>query len=80
MVTLPWAKARVGAVAAQSFVKVEYGPEGLLRMENGQSAQEALNGLISEDSGESVRQVAMIDVKAMMQHIELESVAMQLDI
>ena len=59
---LPWAKARVGAVATQSFVKVEYGPEGLLRMENGQSAQEALNGLISEDSGESVRQVAMIDV------------------
>ena len=31
-------------------------------MENGQSAQEALNGLISEGSGESVRQVAMIDV------------------
>ena len=60
---VPWAKARVGAVAIQSFVKVEYGPEGLLRMENGQSAQEALNGLlISEDSGESVRQVAMIDV------------------
>ena len=59
---VPWAKARVGAVATQSFVKVEYGPEGLLRMENGQSAQEALNGLISEDSGESVRQVAMIDV------------------
>ena len=59
---VPWAKAGVGAVATQSFVKVEYGPEGLLRMENGQSAQEALNGLISEDSGESVRQVAMIDV------------------
>ena len=59
---LPWAKARVGVLATQSFVKVEYGPEGLLRMENGQSAQEALNGLISEDSGESVRQVAMIDV------------------
>ena len=59
---VPWAKAGVGAIATQSFVKVEYGPEGLLRMENGQSAQEALNGLISEDSGESVRQVAMIDV------------------
>ena len=59
---VPWAKAGVGAVATKSFVKVEYGPEGLLRMENGQSAQEALNGLISEDSGESVRQVAMIDV------------------
>ena len=60
---LPWAKVRVGAVATQLFVKVENGPKGLLRMENGQSTQEALNGLlISEDSGESVRQVAMIDV------------------
>ena len=59
---MPWAKVRVGAVATQLFVKVENGPKGLLRMENGQSAQEALNGLISEDSGESVRQVAMIDV------------------
>jgi len=59
---VPWAKAGVGAVATQSFVKVEYGPEGLLRMENGESAEEALSGLISEDSSESVRQVAMIDV------------------
>ena len=59
---VPWAKAGVGAVATQSFVKVEYGPEGLLRMENGESAGEALSGLISEDSSESVRQVAMIDV------------------
>ena len=59
---VPWAKAGVGAVATQSFVKVEYGPEGLLRMENGKSAEEALSGLISEDSSESVRQVAMIDV------------------
>ena len=59
---VPWAKAGVGAVATQSFVKVEYGPEGLLRMENGESAEEALSGLISEDSSESIRQVAMIDV------------------
>jgi len=26
---VPWAKAGVGAVATQSFVKVDYGPEGL---------------------------------------------------
>ncbi len=59
---VPWAKAGVGAVATQSFVKVEYGPEGLKRMENGQSAEEALEGLIAEDKGEAVRQVAMIDI------------------
>ena len=59
---VPWAKAGVGAVATQSFVKVEYGPDGLLLMENGKTAQEALNDLISQDDGESVRQVSMIDV------------------
>jgi uncharacterized Ntn-hydrolase superfamily protein len=60
---VPWAKAGVGAVATQSFVKVDYGPEGLNRMEHGQSAEEALTSLLAEDEGEAVRQVAMIDVK-----------------
>ena len=60
---VPWAKAGVGAVAPQSFVKVDYGPEGLNRMEHGQSAEEALTSLLAEDDGKAVRQVAMIDVK-----------------
>ena len=60
---VPWAKAGVGAVATQSFVKVDYGPEGLIRMEHGQSAEEALTSLLAEDDGKAVRQVAMIDVK-----------------
>ena len=60
---VPWAKAGVGAVATQSFVKVDYGPEGLNRMEHGQSAEEALTSLLQEDDGKAVRQVAMIDVK-----------------
>jgi len=60
---VPWAKAGVGAVATQSFIKVDYGPEGLNRMEHGQSAEEALTSLLAEDDGEAVRQVAMIDVK-----------------
>lgn len=59
---VPWAKAGVGAVATQSFVKVEYGPEGIRKMESGMSAEEALSSLLKEDEGESVRQVAMIDV------------------
>ena len=42
-IPVPWAKAGVGAVATQSFVKVEYGPDGLQLMENGYSAEEALN-------------------------------------
>ena len=60
---VPWAKAGVGAVATQSFVKVEYGPDGIALMETGKSAKEALNQLISKDSGQAVRQVAMIDNK-----------------
>ena len=59
---VPWAKAGVGAVATQSFVKVEYGPEGIRKMESGMSAEEALSSLLKEDEGEGVRQVAMIDV------------------
>jgi len=60
---VPWAKAGVGAVATQSFVKVDYGPEGLKLMEEGMSAEDALMRLISEDENEAVRQVAMIDIK-----------------
>ena len=60
---VPWTKAGVGAVATQSFVKVDYGPHGLKLMEEGMSADAALQKLVSEDEGEAVRQVAMIDVK-----------------
>lgn len=61
-ILVPWAKAGVGAVATQSFVKVEYGPEGLKLMEKGNTAEEALRKLLAEDEGEAVRQVAMIDI------------------
>ncbi len=57
-----WAKAGVGAVATQSFVLVGYGPNGLKLMENGATATEALRQLVAADEGQSVRQVAMIDV------------------
>ncbi|GIS54761.1 hypothetical protein Ct9H90mP29_18030 [bacterium] len=49
-------------------------------MENGKTAQEALNDLISQDDGASVRQVAMIDVKEMLQPIQVVSVSMRLAI
>ena len=60
---VPWVKAGVGAVATQSFVKVDYGPDGLELMENGMSAKDALKSLIDQDEAEAVRQVAMIDIK-----------------
>ena len=59
---VPWAKAGVGAVATQSFVKVEYGPDGLKLMGQGFTANQALEKLVSADEGKAVRQVAMIDI------------------
>ncbi|SVC14378.1 uncharacterized protein METZ01_LOCUS267232, partial [marine metagenome] len=61
--TVPWAKAGVGAVATQSFVKIEYGPEGLELMEKGLTAQGALDSLVSKDPGRAVRQVGMVDAR-----------------
>ena len=59
---VPWAKSGVGAVATQSFVRVEYGPDGLALMEQGVSAEDALARLVASDDQRAVRQVAMIDV------------------
>ena len=56
-----WARAGVGAVATQSFVLVDYGPDGLALMEAGVAAPEALARLVEGDEGGAVRQVAMID-------------------
>jgi len=59
--TVPWAEAGVGAVATQSFVRIDYGPEGLDLMRQGVAAPEALARLVAADEGREVRQVAMID-------------------
>jgi len=58
---VPWAEAGVGAVATQSFVRVDYGPEGLALMKQGVAAPEALERLVAADEARDVRQVAMID-------------------
>ena len=58
---VPWVMPGVGAVATQSFVKVDYGPDGLKLMSEGLTAQEALLKLVSEDEGQTVRQVGMVD-------------------
>ncbi|MDY7093096.1 MAG: DUF1028 domain-containing protein [Acidobacteriota bacterium] len=60
---VPWARAGVGAVATQSFVRVDYGPKGLDLMAAGTSASQALDQLLAEDPQRSVRQVAMVDHK-----------------
>lgn len=58
---VPWAKAGVGAVATQSLVRVDYGPEGLRLMEEGVAPAEAMQTLVSADDGRDYRQVAMLN-------------------
>jgi uncharacterized Ntn-hydrolase superfamily protein len=58
-----WAEAGVGAVATQSFAEPAYGPQGLSLMKLGLDARAALAALVSADTGQSRRQVAMVDAQ-----------------
>jgi len=58
---VPWAKAGAGAVATQSYANTAYGPKALDLMEQGKSAQEALELLLAEDPDREMRQVGLID-------------------
>src|SRR5438552_7403084 len=58
---VPWAEAGVGAVATQSLVLVDYGPNGLDLMRKGLTAQQALDSLVAADEHHEGRQVAMVD-------------------
>ncbi|WP_373059616.1 DUF1028 domain-containing protein [Zunongwangia sp. H14] len=59
---VPWGKSGVGVVATQSFVNPAYGPKGLALMEEGKSADEALETLVNNDDGRAFRQVAFLDM------------------
>jgi len=58
---VPWAKAKVGAIATQAWVNVSYGPNGLKMLEEGLSAQETLRRLLADDPRPEVRQAAVVD-------------------
>ena len=58
---VPWAKAGVGAVATQSFAELDYGIKGLALMENGATAEEALQILLGQDPNPELRQVGIVD-------------------
>lgn len=60
---VPWAKAKVGAIATQAWANVSYGPNGLKLLESGLSASETLGRLLAEDPHREVRQVAVVDAK-----------------
>ncbi len=60
---VPWAKAKVGAIATQSYANTSYGPDGLVLLESGKSAQETLRQLTDADSGRDQRQVGVVDAQ-----------------
>lgn len=60
---VPWAKAGVGAVATQSFAKLDYATKGLELMEKGLSAKEALEEVLKTDPDKHQRQVGIVDAK-----------------
>jgi uncharacterized Ntn-hydrolase superfamily protein len=58
---VPWARAGVGAVATQAMANYNYGPRGLELMAEGNTADEAVEGLISADEEREHRQVGVVD-------------------
>jgi uncharacterized Ntn-hydrolase superfamily protein len=58
---VPWAKAKVGAVATQASANVTYGPRALDMLEKGLTSSQVLEKLLSEDAQSKVRQVAIVD-------------------
>ncbi len=60
---VPWAEGGVGAVATQSFARLDYGRKGLELMRLGATAPEALAILLREDPAPESRQVGIVDAQ-----------------
>ncbi len=58
---VPYVRASVGAIASQSFGNPYLGIEGLRFLEQGLTAERALERLIEGDRGRDLRQVAIVD-------------------
>lgn len=57
----PFAKAQTGAIASQSFVNPYIGINGLKYLQEGLSAEEVLERVLSEDPNPELRQVCIVD-------------------
>jgi uncharacterized Ntn-hydrolase superfamily protein len=60
---VPWAKAKVGAVATQSWANTKFGPKGLELLEKGISPDKVLEQMLATDLGRENRQVGIINAK-----------------
>jgi uncharacterized Ntn-hydrolase superfamily protein len=60
---VPWAEPGVGAIATQAYANPRYGPNGLVLLREGKSAQEAVDELTAADDGREQRQLGIVDGK-----------------
>ncbi|RIW39047.1 DUF1028 domain-containing protein [Bacillus salacetis] len=60
---VPFARAGAGAVATQSYANTAYGPHALQLMEEGKTAEEALEIIMQDDPDRHLRQVGLIDAQ-----------------
>ncbi|MFW9807087.1 MAG: DUF1028 domain-containing protein [Candidatus Thorarchaeota archaeon] len=60
---VPWAKANIGAIATQAWANVGYGPNGLKLLQDGCTASETLDLLLTADEGREHRQIGIVDSK-----------------
>lgn len=59
--SVPWARAGVGAIATQANTNDSFGPRGLELLAAGSSADEVLAALLAADTNPASRQLAVID-------------------
>lgn len=59
---VPFARAGIGAVATQANANVNYGPDGLNLLAEGQRAPDVLAALIRADANREHRQIGLVDV------------------
>ncbi len=60
---VPWAKAKVGAIATQALANTAFGPLGLDLMGRGLSAATTLERILAKDPDRQDRQVGIVDSK-----------------
>jgi uncharacterized Ntn-hydrolase superfamily protein len=58
---VPWAVPGVGAIATQAYANPRYGPDGLVLLREGMSAQEVVERLTAADEGREHRQLGVVD-------------------
>jgi uncharacterized Ntn-hydrolase superfamily protein len=60
---VPWAQAKVGAVATQAMANVRYGPDALRLLASGHDATDIVRRLTEADAQRDHRQLGVVDAK-----------------